>query len=343
MFFVARYLIRRIVGGPLPPTPEFDADEQLMIKDAVLRDARERLLRDGDWRVAKQAIEAAGTDWALRGYRLGVFAGLADDDDAWFDAWLRAEPSDPSAALIWAKVLAARAGAARGGASAARTSREQFDSFHVLSEKAADASVRALELADPRDPGPLIRLMSSCFAAGAGQLNEFYAEARRRDPHNFDMHELAVMLTCEKWYGSHERMFAVAHAAAEAAPAGHRTVLLPLFAHFEYAMREFAWDDRSKESQKAVRKYFRKPEVQRDCDAWIAKFRAAPPTSEQLSQVRQWMAVYYSLIGRKKAAKVVFDELGPYVSRYNEWGWFWGDMEYGYLKSFWWANGVGGV
>jgi hypothetical protein len=67
MFFVARYLVRRIIGGPLPPTPEFDADEQLMIKDAVLRDARERLLRDGDWRVAKQAIEAAGTDWARGG------------------------------------------------------------------------------------------------------------------------------------------------------------------------------------------------------------------------------------------------------------------------------------
>jgi hypothetical protein len=343
MLFLTRYLVRRVISGPFPPTPEFDADEQLMIKDAVLRDARERLLRDGDWRVAKQAIEAAGTDWALRGYRLGVIAGLAAADDNWFDAWVRAEPSDPAAALIWADVLGRRAGEARGSASAARTSREQFESFHILSAKAAEASVRALELADPRDPGPIIELMSSCFSEGAGQLNELYAEARRRDPHNFSMHEVAVMLTCQKWYGSHERMFAVAHAAAEAAPPGHRTTLLPLFAHFEYAMREFAWDDRSKQSQKAVRKYFRKPEVQRDCDAWIAKFRAAPPSSEQLGQVRQWMAAYYSLIGRKKEAKVVFDELGPYVSPDNQWGWFWGDMEYGYLKSWWWANGVAGI
>ncbi|MFC4069169.1 hypothetical protein [Actinoplanes subglobosus] len=343
MFFVARYIFRSIVGGPMPPTPEFDADEDLMIKDAVLREARARLLRDGDWRGAKQAIEAAGTDWALRGYRLGVFAGLAADDDTWFDAWMRAEPSDPSAALIWASVLGGRAGEARGAESAANTSAEQFASFHILSEKAAEASRRALDLADPRDPAPMIQLMGSCFSARAGRLNEYYAEARSRDPHNFAMHEVAVMLTCQKWYGSHERMFAVAHAAAEAAPPGHRTTLLPLFAHFEYAMREFAWDDRSKESQKAVRRYFARADVQRDCDGWIAKFRSAPPTSEQLSKVRQWMAVYYSLIGRKKEAKVVFDELGQYVSRFDEWGWFWGDMEYGYLKSFWWANGVGGV
>lgn len=343
MFFLARYVIRRVIGGPLPPTPEFDADVDLMIKDAVLREARARLLRDGDWRVAKQTIEAAGTDWALRSYRLGVFAGLASADDTWFDGWMRAEPADPSAALIWAQVLGGRAGKARGGASAAKTSREQFDSFHTLSEKAADASVRARELADPGDPGPWIELMSSCFSARAGQLNEFYAEARRRDPHNFAMHEIAVVLTCAKWYGSHERMFAVAHAAAEAAPPGHKTTLLPLWAHFEYAMREFAWEDRSKQAQKAVRKYFRKAEVQRDVDGWIAKFRSAPPTSEQLSQVRHWMAVYYSLTGRRKDAKIVFDELGQYVARANEWGWFYGDMEYGYLKNWWWANGVGGV
>jgi hypothetical protein len=341
MFFLARYLVRRIIGGPLPPTPEFGSDEQLMITDEVLREARARLLRDGDWRVAKQAIEAAGDDWALRGYRLAIFAGLAEDDDKWFDAWVRAEPSDPAAALIWAKMLAGRASRARGGASAANTSKEQFHSFHVLSEKAAEASTRALELADPRDPGPLVRMMSSCFAAGDGSLNEFYSEARRRDPHNFDMHELAVMLTCEKWYGSHELMFDIARTAADAAPPGHKTVLLPLFAHFEYAMREFAWDDRSKESQRAVRRYFRRPEVQRDVDGWIAKFRSAPPTSQQLSQVRQWMAVYYSLIGRRKEAKIVFDEIGQHVTRYDEWGWFWGGMEYGFMKSWWWANGVG--
>jgi hypothetical protein len=56
VLFLTRYLIRRVVSGPFPPTPEFDADEQLRIKDTVLRDARERLLRDGDWRVAKQAV-----------------------------------------------------------------------------------------------------------------------------------------------------------------------------------------------------------------------------------------------------------------------------------------------
>ncbi|SDT51533.1 hypothetical protein [Actinoplanes derwentensis] len=343
MFFYARLLIRSLFGGPLPPVPEFDADEDLLIKDPVLRDARRQLLRDGDWRVAKQAIEAAGDDWALRNYRLEVVAGLAEERDEWLDDWTEAEPSDPAVVLIGAKVLAGRASRARGAASAANTSPEQFRVFHSLSEQALETSLRARELSDPRDPGPLIRLMSSCFAAGADELGEWYGEAQRRDPHNFDAHELAMMLSCAKWYGSHELMFEVAHTAAEAAPPGHRTVLMPLAAHFEYAMREFAWDDRSDEAQKAVREYFRRPDVQQDADGWIAKFRAAPPRSAQLSQVRHWMAVYFSLAGRKPEAKAVFDELGRYVSPPHEWGWFYGDTEYGYSKNWWWANGVGGV
>ncbi|GAA4952571.1 hypothetical protein [Actinoplanes utahensis] len=343
MSFYVRWAIRRVFGGPLPATPDFEADEQLLIRDDVLRQARERLLRDRDWRVARDAIEAAGQDWALRNYRLGIFAGLAGADDEWFDGWMRAEPSSPAANLIWAEVLSTRAGAARGAASANKTSAEQFRSFQVLSEKSAATAQRALELAHPNDPGPLEVLMRSCFAAHGRGLEELYAEARRRDPHFFETNKLAVMLTCQKWYGSHELMFNVARSAAEAAPPGHKTVLLPIFAHFEFAMREFAWEDDSDEAQRAVRRYFARPEVQQDIDRWIARFRAAPPVSEQLSAVRQWMAAYYSLTGRRKEAKVVFDEIGPYVRPGYEWNWFWGGREYGYLRSWWWANGVGGA
>jgi hypothetical protein len=343
MFFLARVLIRRIFGGPLPALPEFEGDAGLFNPDQMSREAQERVLRDGDWRAARDAIEAAGDDWDLRGYRIGVFAGLAGEDDEWFDGWMRAEPSDPAAALIWANVLAGRAGSARGSGKASQTSDEQFHSYHVLSEKAADAGMRALELAPPNDPGPVVLLMGRSFSGGVGAFDELYDEAVRRDPHNFTAHDTALTLRCQKWYGSHQQMFRIARDAAEAAPPGHKTVLLPLVAHIEYALLEFAWDDEKDYDQtlRDAKNYFTSPAVTQDIDRWIAKWRAAEPSTVYATGVRQWMAMYYSLIGNKAEAKRVFDEIGPYVHPKVGWHWLWGESKYGYLKSWWWANGVG--
>lgn len=343
MLFYASFVIRSIFGGPMPPTPEFDSDEQLLIKDKVLRDARDRVIQDGDWRAARDAIDAAGEDWDLRGYRLWVLGDLVEPDDEWFEEWLRAEPESPAVALIQAGNLHSRAAKARGGDVAANTSAEQFRAFNALSRQAAEAGVRAMELAAPNDPGPVTLLMRTLFAGGAEALDDLYAEALRRDPHNFDAHELALVLRCQKWFGSHEQMFAIARAASEAAPAGNRAVLMPLYAHIEYALREFAWGDRDKKTEQACRRYFRTPEVQQEVDRCIAKWRAAEPSSVRLAGVRQWMAVYYCLIGRRAEAKAVFDELGEHVRPSIEWGWMLQDREYAYMRNWWWANGVFGA
>jgi hypothetical protein len=343
MLFLAKVLVRRIFGGPLPTLPEFEGLSRLFNPDAVSGAALDQVVQDGDWRAARNAIEAAGTDWDLRGHRVAVFAGLADKDDSWFDGWMRAEPTSPAAALIWANVLQNRASRARGSGRASQTSDDQIHSFNVLSDKSADAGIRALELAAPNDPGPIVLLMRTSYASGPGELDDLYAEAVRRDPHNYEAHHLAVRLRCQKWYGSHQQMFQIARNAAEAAPPGHRTVLLPLVAHIEYALLEFAWgDDKDYDVVlHASKNYFTSPAVMREIDGWIAKFRAAEPNSVGLTTVRQWMAMYYSLIGNKAEAKRVFDEMGPYIQPDVGWHWLWGASEYGYLKSWWWANGVG--
>ncbi|BCJ47831.1 hypothetical protein GCM10010168_21900 [Actinoplanes ianthinogenes] len=339
--FYARYVVRRLFGGPLPPEPEFDDD--LAIPLPVLREARD-VAQAGDWQAAGNLVKRAGEDWDLQAGLLAEFAGAAADDDGWLYAWLRAEPANPAAVLLQAKTLGYRAGAARGSRPALRTSAEQFAKFRELSDAAAQVGRRAMELASPNDPQPWTHQLGTMFAdsqAVNASFDAVYAEGQRRDPHNFDLHSTAITLRCAKWFGSHEQMFAMARAAAEAAPAGHKTVLLPLHAHFEYAMREFAWAKHTdKKAQRACRRYFRRPEVRADIDHWIAKFRAGTPTSGRLNTCRQWMALYYSMSGRKKPAKIVFDELGQYVSPVLEWVWFWGDREYGYHRNWWWANGV---
>src|SRR5688572_23370099 len=112
--FTMRFAVRYLFGGPMPEMPEFDPE--LALIEPVLREARDRA-RAGDWWAARKVVEDAGTDWDVRMWRLGTLAELAEKDDGWLYAWLRAEPSDPDAVLVQAMALHKRAWEARGGAS----------------------------------------------------------------------------------------------------------------------------------------------------------------------------------------------------------------------------------
>lgn len=336
MFLILRYLF----GGPLPDPPTFETD--YAVNDHALREARERAAH-GDWQAARKVVEDAGDDWELRGQRIGVLSEAAAENDGWLYAWLRAAPSDPAAVLIQASMLGSRAGEARGSASAANTTREQFQGFEELSGAAAQVSRRAMALAAPNDPLPWVEMLGTMFADRQARQNSFdevFAEGRRRDPYNFDLHLTAVMLLCKKWGGSHEQMFATARGVAAAAPPGANAVLLPLFAHFEFAMLEYSWDTRTKKSLKACGRYFRRPDVQRELDDWILKWRAGTPGPARAMTCWQWLALYYTLAGRRKQAKAIFDQLGSTVTATTAWGYLFPGREYGYLKSWMWANRI---
>jgi hypothetical protein len=176
--------------------------------------------------------------------------------------------------------------------------------------------------------------------ARTASFDEVFDEGRRRDPYNFDLHLTAISLRCQKWGGSHELMFGTARQVAEAAPPGHSAVMLPLFAHFEYAMIEFGWGERTAKTLKAHRRYFTRPEVRQEMDHWIAKWRAGTPGPAKLATCRQWQALYYCLAGRRQEAKTVFDEIGQYVNATTAWAYFWSGSEYGYLKGWMWANRI---
>ncbi|MEU7909260.1 hypothetical protein [Actinoplanes sp. NPDC049118] len=324
----------------LPHTPELDSDG--IFADEPLREARERVRR-GDWQAARKVIEDAGQDWELRGLRIGWLGLAASEDDGWVDAWLRAEPSDPTAVLIQAGTLIRRAILARGIASTAKTTAEQFQGFYTHMEAAAPVLRRAMELAGPQDPMPWADKLRTMFAdqqAREGSFDEVYAEARRRDPFNFEVHLLAVQLRLDKWFGSHEQSFAAAREIADAAPAGSGVVLLPLYAHLEYAKREYHWDVTGDEPKAACAAYLRRPEVEEEVDRVIAKWRTDTPDSALVPILLQWLAIYYTLARRRGQAKAVFDEIGPRVRPRHDWAYFWETPETGYLTSWRWANGI---
>jgi hypothetical protein len=337
--FYARLLIRRIFGGPLPPVPEFDADRAN--PDQGLQAAKPQI-RGGDWQAAKKVMADAGDDHELRGRRLQALSGLAIKDDGWLRVWLHTDPSDATALMIQAAVLQSEASEARGAASAKNTTPEQFAAFHELSQAAGQVGRRAMQLAAPGDPLPWVDLLNSMFGdrQARAHFDEVFAEGRRRDPYNFDLHLAAVSLRCQKWFGSHEQMFGIARQVAAAAPPGANVLLMPLFAHIEYAMREFGWDERSDEQLNRCRAYFQRPDVQQEVDQAIARWRAGTPNPARGVTCRNWVALYYSLARRRPEAKAVFDELGQYVVAAAAWAYFYSDEEYGYLTNWWWANGV---
>ncbi|MCM4078568.1 hypothetical protein [Paractinoplanes hotanensis] len=340
--FYARLYARRFFCAPLPDVPEFDAERAMT--DRVLQEAQ-HLVRRGNWQAARDTIEEAGDNWELRGRRIAAFGDLAVVDDSWLYAWLRAEPSDPAAVLLQAATLRTRAGKARGGASAANTTAEQFADHHALSTAAAEVGRRAMAFAAPNDPVPWAQVLDTMFGdhqTRESSFDEVFDEGRRRDPYNFDLHLTAMSLHCQKWFGSHELMFATARKVASSAPPGANVLLLPLLAHIEYAMREFSWGENAKDNKslKRCRKYFHRAQVQQEMDHWIAKWRAGIPNPGRLTTCLHWLAIYYTMSGRQKEAKAVFDELGPYVVPAVAWAFFYPDREYGYLTSWWWANGI---
>jgi hypothetical protein len=339
IFPVLRLIYRHLTDGPLLPVPEFGAERAIL--DAPLRRARRDVGR-GDWTAAGAVIQEAGDDWELRDMRIGSLSGLAAKDDGWLLNWLAAAPDDPLAAQMQAATLSRQAGDARGGATADKTSEEQFRGFYSLSARAADACARAMELAGPADPNPWAVQLGTMFTgASREEFDAVFNEGRRRDPFHFALHQTAMAWRCKKWFGSHDQMFATTREVAGAAPEGASAVLLPLAAHYEYALREFNWGDADEDKALAQsHRYFQQPEVEQEIDGWIAKWRAGTPHPANAQTLRQWIALFYCLVNRRKASRAVFEELGEYVSPALAWSRIFGGREYGYIVAWNWANGL---
>ncbi|MET8622488.1 hypothetical protein ABZW30_01790 [Kitasatospora sp. NPDC004669] len=267
----------------------------------------------GDWQTAAAYLDAAGSDWDLRWYRLGVLADVASEDDTFVKAWQAALPNDPSAALVHADALVALAGKLRGAKGAQHTTREQFDAFHRVLAESEAACRRAAELA-PADPSPYIAQIS--IAMGLGWSHErfqaLWAEIVSRAPFHFGAHRSALQYWCAKWRGSHELMHEFARQAAASAPPGDLLVALPLFAVFEQEYKDDNYEE-----------VYRLPATAAAVDAaWRAVVKA-PAGHHRLPEVRHMLAYALEAVGRYAEAVQQFQLIGPFCGAvpwtyYNE-------------------------
>ena len=116
--------------------------------------------------------------------------------------------------------------------------------------------------------------------------------------------------------------------------------MLPLLAHFEYALREYGFDTRA-ESLAAKASYFHRPEVIREIDACAAKWRGAgePRLIGRGITLRHWLALANYLAEHdRKGTKALLAQIGPYLGSTATYGYFWMRQIEG-LHSVWkWAR-----
>jgi hypothetical protein len=284
--------------------------------DLELRAARDRALA-GDWTAVHRLTEAAGRDRELRARRLSVLAATAARDPRWLLAWEAAMPESPAVAVLRAHTLLDQE-AARDSGLAARAVR------------------RAAEL-NPDDAHPLVISMNTMFADGyrrAGDFADSLREALRRDPHDFEAHLAAVRFACARWYGTHDEMFAAARSAAAGAPPGSPAVLLPLLAHFEYALREVP-------ALTAAKAYFSRADVRAEITCCAAKWRAGHDhrlTGRGVT-ARHWLALAAYLSDQdREAARTLLTEVGSFLGDTPVYGYFWATPAEGFHAVQRWAK-----
>lgn len=224
------------IGADLPPD------------DAVVLDAPDPTLRvalaaaaGGDHAPAAEllALTREHAQWERRDTCVSRLARASLHHPGWLDSWLEESPQDPDAVLVKADQYVYQAWQIRTGARARHVDADQFRAFHTVLRDAVPVISEAAEL-NPDDPVPWRVALTQARGIQAPRevFDTYLAEANARDPHHEGCHVQALQYLCDKWFGSHEEMFAFAESAAAQAPPGSRLHALPLQAVVEYLIAD---------------------------------------------------------------------------------------------------------
>jgi hypothetical protein len=221
------------VGADLPPDEAVTADA---VADPALRAALSAAAA-GDAAPARELLAETrlGAQWERRSVCVSELAECALHSPGWLEGWLAASPEDPDAVLVKADLCIQQAWEIRTGYRARHVSEEQFRAFFTLLEDAVPVISAAARL-NPTDPVPWEVALTHARGIQAPRdvFDAYWAEAVARAPHHYGCHATALQYLCDKWYGSHEEMFAFAEQAAEGALPGSKLHALPLMAAVEY-------------------------------------------------------------------------------------------------------------
>lgn len=221
------------VGADLPPDEAVTVDA---VADPALRAALSAAAA-GDAAPARELLAETrlGAQWERRSVCVSELAECALHSPGWLEGWLAASREDPDAVLVKADLCIQQAWEIRTGYRARHVSEDQFRAFFTLLEDAVPVIVAAAEL-NPTDPVPWEVALTHARGIQAPRdvFDAYWAQAVARAPHHYGCHATALQYLCDKWYGSHEEMFAFAEQAADGALPGSKLHALPLMAAVEY-------------------------------------------------------------------------------------------------------------
>jgi hypothetical protein len=223
------------VGADLPPDEAVTLDDHGPALAAALAAAS-----DGDFAPARTLLAASReqADWAGRSDLVAGLSAHARRHRGWLDAWFGAQPDDPDAWLVKARLTIIEAGELRTGAGAQHVSKEQSQAFHTLRGDAIAAIEKAAQLS-PADPVPWQLALTHARGLQSPRhvFDSYLKQLTDRAPDHYPGHAAALRYLSAKWFGSHEEMFDFAESAAERAAPGSLLGALPLEAVTEYRLQ----------------------------------------------------------------------------------------------------------
>jgi len=280
--------------------------------DPLARSFCEALTRR-DWPAARQILLGANHP-DDRCFLLDACGSVPDVQD-----WIGAvAATDPVAQLVRGCHATAWAWEARGGYRAKYTRAEQFQLFFERL-RLAESSLYDVVAANPDEIAAWAFLVRTARGLELGlEDGEFrFQHAISRHATNLKAHAEWMQTCCQKWGGSHERMFQLARSAVAAAPDGSMLHALIPLAHLEVMIDL---------EGTAARLYLTRPDIQ-------AELRAAAERSvlHPAADLRPGWPLYFNTFamafanaGDQPAAAAVFSRLGDRITD-HPWQYIGGD------------------
>lgn len=192
-------------------------------------------LRAGDWKAARAAL--AGMTPASRGLALGSNHVQTDPPVDTAERWVAEAPDDGVGHLVLGALHIRWAWEVRGSGYASTVRDDAWDVFFARLQRAESELLTAARLM-PTSVEPWNELIWSGIGLQIPleELAARYDEGQKRDPFNGPLSFSALQMLCEKWHGSHEKMFAFARMVASEAPDGSPAIGVLPMAFLEYVL-----------------------------------------------------------------------------------------------------------
>ncbi|MCA9280773.1 MAG: DUF4034 domain-containing protein [Phycisphaerales bacterium] len=193
-------------------------------------------------------------------FLVGCLANAYEDSPNELDAWVHASPRVGIANTVRGAAWVLRAWKSRSGMKASMVSRHRWVKFEKALVQAQDDLFYAAE-ARAQDAEPVAWLipcaMGLPFEDNAEEAKNRHLGAMQRCPGHTKACRSILTAMCEKWLGSHERMFACANYVISITPEGHPARSVILQAHIERALYMESWEN----DEEGAKAYLRRPEV----------------------------------------------------------------------------------